>query len=65
MGDPVPLTSPRTEPKENGTNTMKRFLICAVLLGIVAPIGLSGCGEETKAPETPKTEAPSEPAKTP
>ncbi len=43
---------------------MKRFLALALLVGASA-FGLAGCGEETKAPETPAKPAGEAPATPP
>jgi hypothetical protein len=43
---------------------MKRFLALALLFGVLAPIGMSGCGEEPKT-TTPTTSAPTEAPKAP
>jgi hypothetical protein len=49
---------------------MKRFLALAIALGLIAPVALVGCGEETKpdankpATSTPAEKAPDKPADT-
>jgi len=37
---------------------MKRVLTAALVLGLFAPIGLVGCGEESKVKEEPPTSTP-------
>jgi hypothetical protein len=37
---------------------MRRVLSLAVILGLISPVALVGCGEETKVTDTQKTTTP-------